>query len=92
MTETKFWPEFLVRQKRIAVAVRAAAISTNANFLRIVDLIHSRRRYFRSLKSTVKCCLEALEDAGGAHASAYAHGYHAVAGVFSLEVADQGGG
>ena len=36
--------------------------------------------------------LEALEDAGGAHASPDAHGDHAEAGVFALEVADQGGG
>src|ERR1700730_12798860 len=35
---------------------------------------------------------EALEDAGGTHTSADAHGYHAVAGVLALEVADQGGG
>src|ERR1700738_5120256 len=35
---------------------------------------------------------EALEDAGGTHASADAHGDHAVAGVLALEVADQGGG
>jgi hypothetical protein len=40
----------------------------------------------------IRFFLEALEDAGGAHASAYAHGDHAVACVFALEVADQGGG
>src|SRR5260370_5106400 len=35
---------------------------------------------------------EPLEDAGGAHASADAHGDHAVAGVFALQIADQRGG
>jgi hypothetical protein len=36
----------------------------------------------------IRFFLEALEDAGGAHSSAYAHGDHAVAGVFAVEVAD----
>src|SRR5713226_4150511 len=35
---------------------------------------------------------EALEDAGGAHAAADAHGDHAVACVAALEFADDGGG
>src|ERR1700740_1659149 len=35
---------------------------------------------------------EPLEDAGGAHASPDAHGDHAVAGVFPLQIADQRGG
>src|SRR6267143_1588831 len=35
---------------------------------------------------------KALEDAGGAHAAADAHGDHAIAGVFALEFADDGGG
>src|SRR5258708_33690130 len=34
----------------------------------------------------------ALEDAGGAHASADAHGDHAVARVLALEFAEDGGG
>src|SRR4051812_42757703 len=36
--------------------------------------------------------LQALEDAGGAHASSYTHGDHAVAGVFALQVAEERGG
>ena len=36
--------------------------------------------------------LEALEDAGCAHAAANAHGDHAVAGVAALELTDYGGG
>src|SRR6266850_1398087 len=35
---------------------------------------------------------EALEDAGGAHAAADAHGDHAVAGVAALEFANERGG
>src|SRR6266478_9984315 len=35
---------------------------------------------------------EALEDAGGAHATADAHSDHAVAGVTALKFADEGGG
>jgi len=54
-----------------------------------MDTARMSRTSMPSAKPTSR---EALEDAGGAHAAADAHGNHAVAGVAALEFADDGGG
>src|SRR6267378_228924 len=54
--------------------------------------IETTRTNRTSMPSPRRSVLEALEDAGGAHAAADAHGDHAVAGVAALEFADDGGG
>src|SRR5260370_567804 len=54
--------------------------------------IEAMRMTRTSMPDPRRNVLEALEDAGGAHAAADAHGDHAVAGVAALEFADDGGG
>ncbi len=56
--------------------------------------IETTRTNRTSMPSPRRSVLEALEDAGGAHAAADAHGDHAVAGVAPLEFANcsRGGG
>ena len=50
------------------------------------------RKISRLVSTGKAASREALEDAGCAHAASDAHGDHAVAGVFALQVADDGGG
>src|SRR5260370_16450164 len=54
--------------------------------------IEAMRMTRTSMPDPRRNVLEALEDAGGAHAPADAHGDHAVAGVAALEFADDGRG